>query len=229
MASKIIILIPVILIGFILGTGAYVGFNMYYNPTRQSTEIVQPDLYSGVLIVETDNGQGSCFVVAQREDYWYAITAGHVVKAPTYPYVQPEFEDGPSIAVDDEEYAVEIVQIDSDEDVALIRFKSPEKYRIYLFSTVDVGESCIAAGWSRETFLRYPGSVVALDFKNFIVANGGVVPGCSGGPLLDKDGNVIGITAQIAVYRGQMFDSMALYVPARYAVALLIGSGVREF
>ena len=210
----------IILVGFVLGMGVYVGLNIYYNPTiKQSL----PDLYSGILIIKTNNGQGSGFVVAQREGYWYMITAGHVVKAPAYPYIQL------AITVDEEEYEVEIVQIDSNEDVALIRFKSPEKYRIYQLASTYVGDSCIAAGWSRKTFLRYPGSVVALDFRNYIAANGGIVPGCSGGPLLDKDGNVIGITAQIAVYRGQMFDSMALYVPARYAVALLIGSGVREF
>lgn len=225
MANK---LITVIIVGFILGMGIYVGLNIYYNPTCQPTDSIQPDLYSGVLIVKTQSGQGSCFVVAQRNGWFYAITASHVVKAPAYFYIQSESEE-PLITVDDEEYEVEIVQVDSDEDIALIRFKSPEKYRIYQLVSTYVGESCIAAGWSRGTFLRYPGSVVTLDYNNYIAANGGVVPGCSGGPLLDEDGNVIGVTVQIAVYRGQMFDSMALYVPARYAVALLIGNGIREF
>lgn len=221
MANKIA---TIIIAGFILGMGICVGLFIYYHPTCQPTDSMQPDLYSGVLMVRTDSGQGSCFVVAQCENYWYAVTAGHIVKAPAWLYIQPD-----SITVDEEEYKVEIVQVDSDVDIALIRFKSPEKYRIYQLASTYVGESCIAAGWSRGTFLRYPGSVVTVDFKNFIAANGGVVPGCSGGPLLDEDGNVIGVTAQIAVYRGQMFDSMALYVPARYAVALLIGNGIREF
>lgn len=217
------VIIWIILVGYILFMGGFIAVSV---SRERTTETPRPDLYSGVLIVQSDSGQGSCFVVAKREDYWYAITAAHVVETPMY---MPPDLDGPSFTVDNEEYEIEIVDMNSDEDVALIRFKSPEKYRIYEMALAQIGESSTAVGWSRGAFLRYPGSVVSLDFEGFIVANGGIVPGCSGGPLLDKDGNAIGITVRIAVYRGQAFDSTALYVPARYAVALMIGSGVREF
>jgi S1-C subfamily serine protease len=190
----------------------------------QTTEIIQPDLYSGVLMIQTDSGQGSCFVVAQKDDYWYAITAAHVVDV-----LYPEFDDGPPVTVDDEEYEIEVVQIDSDEDVALIRFKSSEKYRIYSFSKAAVGESGTTVGWSDGDRLVYKGNVITVDLNGFIAVNGGVVPGCSGGPVLSKDGSVMGITVRLAMYRGQIFDSTILYVPARYAVALMIGSGIKEF
>jgi len=129
---------------------------------------LSPDLYSGVLIVESTTGQGSCFVVAQQGDWWYAATAAHVIDA---------FDES-SLTVDDE---------------------------------------------------RYRGFVVALDFNDLIAASGGIVPGCSGGPLLNASGQAIGLTVQFAAYRGRAFDSTALYVPIRYVAALLIGSGVREF
>lgn len=180
---------------------------------------LSPDLYSGVLIVESTTGQGSCFVVAQQGDWWYAATAAHVIDA---------FDES-SLTVDDEEYEIEVVRVNVDEDVALIRFKSPETYRIYVLSTVEVGEPCTAAGWSRGTFMRYRGFVVALDFNDLIAASGGIVPGCSGGPLLNASGQAIGLTVQFAAYRGWAFDSTALYVPIRYVAALMIGSGVREF
>lgn len=219
-------IIRVILIGFIL-VGGYIsikGIYMYW-PIERSNQ-TQPDPYSGVLIVESADGHGSCFVVAQRGDYWYAITARHVVDTMRY---GPDLESEPIFTVDDEEYEIEIVRIDSDEDVALIRFKSPEIYRVYSFSKAEVGEPGTTIGWGRGSRLVYGGNVITIDIDGFIAVNGGVVPGCSGGPVLNKQNEVMGITVQFAVYRGQVFDSTILYVPARYAVALLIGSGVREF
>lgn len=224
MANKVV---TIILIGFIGITGMCVGFGIYYGPIRiQTTNDSQPDLYSGVLVIESVDGQGSCFVVAQREDYWYAITARHVVDTPMY---EPSDSDGPSFTVDDKEYEVEVIAIDSDEDIALIRFKSPETYRVYSFSKAEVGDSGITVGWSEGSRLVYKGNVITVDLGGFVAVNGGVVPGCSGGPVLNKKNEVMGITVRLAMYRGQIFDSTILYVPARYAVALLIGSGVREF
>jgi len=205
MAKRVIT--TILLMSLIVGTIGYINWT-------------SPDLYSGVLVVKTDRGQGSCFVVALKDGWWYAITAAHVVETETAFYMRPDAE--PFLIIDKEEYKAEIVKIDLEDDVALIRFLSPENYKIYKFAQAQIGEQCVALGWSRGAFLRYPGSVVSLNFNDFIVANGGVVPGCSGGPLLNEDDEVIGITVAIALYRGWAFDNTALYVPSRYARGLIV-------
>ena len=170
----------------------------------------RPDLYSGVLVVNSDSGQGSCFVVAQHDGFWYAITAKHVVQM------------APTLTVDDEKYTVELIRTGCLEDIALIRFKSPEQYRIYPVSRAEVGEFCVTVGWSQGSRLIYRGSIVALDYEGFVIANGGVLPGNSGGPLLDANDAVIGVTVQVAVYRGGVFDNTALYTPARFVEAIML-------
>ena len=181
---------------------------------------VSLDPYSGVLVVQTAMGQGSCFVVAEQDDWIYAITAFHVV-AQTY-LPDPNMA---VLTVDDEQYEAEVRQIDIDQDVALIRFQSPETYRVYTIGTAKVGEACTAVGWSRGSLLVYKGYIVSLDFEGRVVANGGVVPGCSGGPLLNAEGQIIGVTIEVAIYRGWAFDNTALYTPVRFAQALIIMIG----
>ena len=172
-----------------------------------------PPLYSGVLMVETKRGYGSCFIVDQRDEWWYAITAEHVVNP------------GSNITVDMEMYDAEIVKVDSEEDVALIRFQSPEDYRIYSFGKLRVGRPCTTIGWSRGSQLIYKGNIVSQNFGGYIVANGGVVPGCSGGVLFNEHNDIVGVTVAYAAYRFCAFDSTALYTPARYAEALVTTIG----
>ncbi len=172
---------------------------------------LQPGPYDGVLLVETAMGSGSCFVVARRGDWWYAITANHVVT--------------PSDSLMVDGFSAEIVRADAEADVALIRFKSPGQYRVYSFAKAELGRPCTTVGWSEGSKLVYKGNVVSVNLKGFIAANGGVVPGCSGGPLLNENGEVIGITVQVSVYYSQIWDNTALHVPSRFAKALVITIG----
>jgi hypothetical protein len=175
------------------------------------------DPYSGVLIVQVADGQGSCFVVARQGDWWYAITAGHVVE---FDLSMPG--QIMSVTVDEELYEAEIVRISGNEDVALIRFKSPETYKIYSFAKAKVGAPCTTVGWNGKSKLVYKGNIVTLDYNNHVVANGGVIPGCSGGVLLNQNNEAIGVTVAVSVFRGWAFDNTALYVPARFARALIV-------
>ncbi len=180
------------------------------------TQLVDvPSAYSGVLIVNTDEGQGSGFVVANRDGWYYAITAGHVVESYGYPI---------DITVDDELYEAEIVRESSNEDLALIRFKSPEEYKVYSFGRAEVGEFCVTIGFNRGRMV-YKGYIVSANWGGYVVANGGVVPGCSGGVLLNMQNEVIGITVAIPVYSFGALDSTVLYVPSRFAEAMTITIG----
>lgn len=174
-----------------------------------------PSPYSGVLIVNTDTGQGSCFVVAQHNGWWYAITAGHVTES--YGYEQ-------TVTVDYELYEAEVVRESYNEDVALIRFQSPENYRVYSFADAVVGEACTTVGFSGSK-LTYKGHVVSTNFRGYVVANGGVLPGCSGGALLNERNEIIGVTVAVPIYSFGAMDSSALYVPARFAEAMVTTIG----
>ena len=176
------------------------------------------DPYNGVLIVESDSGQGSCFVVAEQDGWFYAITAQHVVEDNDYD--RPDF--GSILTVDDEEYEVEIIRVSSHEDVALIRFKSPETYTIYSFARPEAGEDCTTVGWSDGSRLIYKGNVISTALNGYVAANGGCVPGCSGGVLFNEDNEILGITVAVSVYRRWAWDSTILYTPARFAQALMI-------
>ncbi len=186
---------------------------------------VPADPYSGVLIVGSDSGQGSCFVVAERDGWYYAITAQHVVEDDDYS--RPDFGFDPILTVDDEEYEAEIVRVSSHEDVALIRFKSPETYTIYSFARPEAGEDCTTVGWSSGSRLIYKGNVISTALNGYVAANGGCVPGCSGGVLLNEDNEILGITVAVSVYRGWAWDNTILYTPARFAQALMIAMEIK--
>lgn len=213
----------------ILYMGALISIPMFVSrsaPKVNTNSEVAPiievvtDPYDGVLIVYVDGGQGSCFVVAEQDGWYYAITAAHVVEDTRYS-TRPDFGTV-LITVDDEEYEGEIVRVSSHEDVALIRFKSPETYMIYSFARPEAGEGCTTVGWSDGSRLIYKGNIVSADLNGYVAANGGCVPGCSGGILLNEDNEIIGITVAVSVYRGWAWDSTILYTPARFAQALMV-------
>ncbi len=175
------------------------------------SSVPAPDPFSGVLIVNTDDGQGSCVVVAQDGEWTYALTAAHGV--------------APDMVVDAEAYEAESVRVDTEQDLALIRFKSPETYMVYDFSRPVTGEACTTVGWYNGGLFVYMGNVVAVEFEGHTISNTGAIPGLSGGALLNKDNEIIGITIGIFTYGRDMLDSTAIYVPARYAEAMVIMIG----
>ena len=214
----------------IIGTGAFLhSIDRIGVPDIKTVEIVQeqpsvPDS-GGVLEVFVSGGQGSCFVVAEKDGWYYAITAAHVVEVPDYFNQYPDFSASPMVRVDTEQYHAEVIRVDSEMDVALIRFLSDEEYPVYTISRAEIGEPCVTMGWSRDSFLQYKGYVVSLDYSGRIMANGGVIPGCSGGPLMNAEGEVIGVTVAFPVYGSFGFDSSSLHVPARYIEALIVTIG----
>lgn len=176
--------------------------------------VYQPD-YSGVLLVEVGYSSGSCFVVAQRGDWWYAVTAKHVV------------DSGMPLTVDG--YGAEVVRADPERDVALIRFEAAEaRYPIYEFARAHVGSPCVSVGWGMGHKLIHKGYIVATDLLGCVAANGGVVPGCSGGALFDGEGRVLGVVSRSPMHGPHLLDNTVLYVPARFAEALVVTIGSND-
>ena len=214
----------VICAALLIGTGLYMQWTAAVKMVDMSLVVPvdsELDPYSGVLVVESNGGQGSCFVVDERDGWYYAITAAHVIDNDAGDYYDKPIFDS-VYTVDEEQYEAEVLTIDRENDVAVIRFQSPEEYRVYTFGRAVAGETCVTIGWSDGSRLIYKGNVVSADLHGLVAANGGVVPGCSGGLLMNSAGEILGVTVQVSVYRGWCWDSTILYTPARFAEALLM-------
>jgi S1-C subfamily serine protease len=160
---------------------------------------------------EGEGGQGSGFVLNENG---YVVTNAHVVTTQTDPAAENaqradqvfvQFADGNRVPA-------EIVGDDPNVDVALLKV-DPEGLRLTPLAlgtpeTITVGEPVAAIGspFGEEQSLTV-GVISAIDrniqsltrfqIGNAIQTDAPINPGNSGGPLLDAQGRVIGINAQI--------------------------------
>lgn len=165
-------------------------------------------------------GHGSCFIVAEKNGWYYAVTARHCVEYCPDPWTGVVVPI-PMLRVG--EHEVEVLRKDPDADVALIRFFGDgEKYVPLSLADPTIGEACTTVGWAGGTFLQFQGHVAGFGFdKQYTVANSGLYPGCSGGVLLNSENEVIGVTVAVPVTRGSLWDTVGLYVPIKYVRALM--------
>lgn len=180
----------------LLATGAAVWYRL---PTD--------DPYSGILVVLSEDGQGSCVIVSKCDTFWHAVTAKHVIEP-----IGPLMVDG---------YTAEVAQIHATIDLALVRFQSPEDYRIYEFAEARQGEPCVLVGWFGEVQLIYHGYVVNTDWDERVAVNTGVFPGCSGGAVFNESKKIIGVTTSMAMMAGYVLDSTAFCIPEQHGTAMI--------
>jgi serine protease Do len=142
-------------------------------------------------------GQGSGFIISKDG---YILTNNHVIN------------DADSIRVtlkDGREFDAELVGTDPDTEIALIRIKDEADLptvKLGDSDALEVGEWAIAVGnpfGLQETvtagIISATGrsQVGITDYENFIQTDAAINPGNSGGPLLNIDGEVIGINTAI--------------------------------
>ena len=155
---------------------------------------------------QIERGLGSGFVMSTDG---YIVTNDHVVDGATN--IEVDFNDG-TLA------AAHVVGTDPGSDIAVIQVDNVPAERLHpiTFGNSDnlyVGESVLAIGSPfGERWTLTEGIVSGLDrvisgLTNFSI--GGVIqtdaainPGNSGGPLLDMNGDVVGMNSQIATQSG---------------------------
>lgn len=139
------------------------------------------------------------------------------------------------------EYPAEIIGVDKQTDLALIKIKSEEKLTVPKFGNsdkIEVGEWVIAVGnpfgFDRTvSFGIVSGKGRVIPFlpdesrliSDFIQTDAAIDPGSSGGPLVNLKGEVIGINS-IGLGRGQGFT-----IPINTALEIkekLLASGIIE-
>ncbi len=143
------------------------------------------------------SGQGSGFIISADG---YIMTNNHVVGDADKVTVQ---------MLDGREYTAEIIGTDAPTDVALIKIDAEEKLPFLKLGNSDrleVGDWVLAFGNPFGLSHTLTAGIVSAkgrtgigltDYENFIQTDAAINPGNSGGPLVNLDGEVIGMNTAI--------------------------------
>jgi S1-C subfamily serine protease len=178
--------------------------NIYNNVKDSIVEITGIVSYQSFFSIQYSKVQGSGFVY-EYEDENYVITNNHVVTDPSDIVVT--FENGNS-------YPAEVIGSDPYSDLAVLTFDAPinefQPLDITSSSYLNVGDPVIAIGNPLGLDSTMTIGIVSqvgrtieeslagnFPIANIIQTSAAINPGNSGGPLLNYQGQVIGITTAI--------------------------------
>ena len=169
--------------------------------------------------------QGSGFVYAIDKglisNKTYILTNNHVVKGADK--IRVTFQDG-------HEFDAEITGVDAKSDIAVLEIKDSKHSALRLgdSSKLDVGEWVIALGNPFGLSHTLTVGVVSAkgrtglginDYEDFIQTDAAINPGNSGGPLVNLDGEVVGMNTAI-------FSRSGGYMGVGFAIPMNLASGI---
>lgn len=147
--------------------------------------------------------------------------------------LEPARYRGVYVPVDGKEGPVELLAFDVQHDLALLRVQNAAvRYPVLGFRDADKplarGERIYSLGNPKDIgFALTEGTYNGLVLRSFyprIFFGGAINPGMSGGPVLDEDGQVVGIN----VSKRQDGEQLSFLVPAAFAQELLArGAGAK--
>ena len=165
----------------------------------------------GVVTIRTDTGQGTGFIISQDG---YVVTNYHVMKGVTAAGI---------ITYNSELYQVELIGANENMDIALLKI-SGDYNRLKLADSddVQVGEKVIAIGNPLGLQFSVSEGIVSgvhrqgpSEIEAYIQTDAALNPGNSGGPLINKEGKVIGINNfKIGGTEGMGFALESNYIEA---------------
>jgi len=171
--------------------------------------------------------QGSGFVFASKKgllsETTYILTNSHVVEGADK--INVKFQDG-------REFDAEIKGVDPKSDIAVIKIKASDLPVTPLgdSSLLEVGEWVIALGNPFGLSHTLTVGVVSAkgrtglginDYEDFIQTDAAINPGNSGGPLLNLDGEVVGINTAI-------FSRSGGYMGVGFAIPVNLAKGIAD-
>lgn len=166
-------------------------------------------IFQGVYPLFRD-GQwgGSCWALEQHGDVALIVTAAHCVQGYHLFHVGP--------------YRAYLVWMDAASDVALLTVRTKDRLYALSLAKPKLGEECWAVGCAPDeagnpSLSAYYGRVSNVSHRtaygDVLLANTGIIGGMSGGPLLNKHGQVIGMCHRMQTW-GYPMDSSGLFVPS---------------
>lgn len=185
-------------------------FKQFFGPQMRQRSQPQP---------RTQTGQGSGFII---EKNGYILTNNHVVEGADT--ITVHFNDGKKLDA-------KLIGADPLSDVALIKVESDKDLPIVPMGNsdaMDVGEWVIAIGNPFGLTQTVTVGIVSAkgrsqvglnEYENFIQTDAAINPGNSGGPLLNIQGEVIGINS--ALYsRSGGYMGIGFAIPINMAQAI---------
>jgi serine protease Do len=164
-----------------------------------------------------EKGLGSGVIVS---DDGLILTNNHVIDGADSIFVRDYAGD---------RYKATVVGADPKTDIAVIRIPAKHLTPIHIGNSdsVKVGEIVLAVGSPMSLSLAYTvtqgivsakgrSNVGLADYEDFIQTDAAINPGNSGGPLVDLDGNLIGLNAAIVSQSGG-FQGIGFAVPSNMA------------
>jgi len=170
-------------------------------------------------------GQGSGFVYAIEKgllsDKSYILTNNHVVEGAEK--IRITFQDG-------REFDAKITGADKKSDIAVLEIKDSTHSALPLgdSSSLEVGEWVVAVGNPFGLSHTLTVGVVSAkgrtglginDYEDFIQTDAAINPGNSGGPLLNLDGEVVGINTAIFSRSGG-YMGVGFAIPSNLAIGI---------
>lgn len=174
-----------------------------------------PQAVQATLLVQSGGGHGSGILISSEG---YVLTNYHVVGEAAY--LKLRWSDG-------SEALGEVVRKDKGRDIALIKTSPTNRLPFKLGEAqLPVGTNVYAIGAPLDRKLQSTvtrGIVSArrvVDGYSYIQSDASVVPGNSGGPLIDAKGNLIGVTVS-GIRINDAPQGVNFFIPASEAFAFL--------
>ncbi len=182
-------------------------------PAKPLKDIIT-DLRSAVVTVSSDIGSGSGFFVSQRGDL---LTNHHVVGSAKF--VKVKLATG-------RELLAEVLRSDKNRDVALIRTEVVAVHPVTISAVEpNVGEEVYVLGsplgdkFSTTLTRGVLSGYRTLGEKRYLQSDVAILPGSSGGPLLDAKGRAIGVSVGGLGAKG--LAGMNFFIPINEALSKL--------
>jgi len=173
------------------------------------------DVRASVVTIYAGDGHGSGFFISKKG---YLLTNEHVVREANF--VKVQLATGREILGD-------VIKVNSKRDVALIKVEESKVMALPIKNgELNIGNEVYAIGSPLAEDLKTSvskGIISAYrvrDNLKYIQSDVTILPGSSGGPLLDENGNVVGVSVSNIIFLGTP-SGINFFIPIQDALFAL--------